>query len=538
MHLLLPLAVFSLVCVASLSTLVLYTYPLWKQCSFPSPPSGGQAPFRLLALGDPQLEGDSSLINPDDPAFLSVLSFVPAILAASSVSECGNVCRTTLYEFFLEDIPRALKNIRKRLDLWGNDYYLAHIYRSLHSLVKPTHVTVLGDLLGSQWVDDDEFGRRAWRFWNRVFRGGQRVDDATMNNISVEWLGGDDSWASTIVNIAGNHDIGYSGDLSRENIDRFQLLFGKVNWAIRFQLPVHQKNASDSNPSTTAELWIVILNSMNLDTPTLHEDLQSETYQFINNVISTSYPVEDRTAATVVLTHIPLHKEAGICTDGPLFEFYSSDEGGGLKEQNHLSASASKGILEGIYGMSGNPSVPARGFGRNGIILNGHDHEGCDVYHHISAVEDDEVPGIWDAHRWAESSQKLNRSIPGIREVTVRSMMGDFGGNTGLLSAWFDDGVHEWRFEYSTCSLGRQHLWWAVHILDLATVVISLIYGTWRLVPSRPTAMGTKTNHRHEDGARLDKSFDSGARSTSIRIKMDPVNRPSRRFKIRAHSMY
>ena len=482
MHVLLRVAFTALLCFSFLSTLLLYTYPIWKACSFPQQGTGGQAPFRLLALGDPQLEGDSSLISPHDPAFHSFSSLTSTLIQASSVSEWRDAFRQSIRALTFEDVPRYLKNVRKRLDLFGNDYYLAHIYRSLHFFVKPTHVTVLGDLLGSQWVDDAEFGRRAWRFWHRVFKGGQRVDDATMGSISVEWLGGDESWASTIINVAGNHDIGYSGDMSKENVDRFQLLFGKISWAIRYHLVRGTGGFSNDDGSMIPELWVVVLNSMNLDTPALHEDLQSQTYNFINNVITASYPVEDRTAATIVLTHVPLYKEAGVCTDGPFFDFYDYDEGGGLKEQNHLSSSASRGILEGIYGMSAKPDAPAHGLGRNGIVLNGHDHEGCDVYHHVAAYEDQEPSTIWTAERWSESSQKSNRSTPGIREVTVRSMMGDFGGNAGLLSAWFDEELQEWRFEYSTCPLGRQHLWWAVHVLDLAIVTVGLFYSIWRLV--------------------------------------------------------
>ncbi len=60
---------------------------------------------------------------------------------------------------------------------------------------------------------------------------------------------------------------------------------------------------------------------------------------------------------------------------------------------------------------------------------------------------------------------------PGLREITVRSMMGEFGGNAGLLSLWFDDHAWEWRFDFAVCALGQQHLWWAVHILDLVTIL-------------------------------------------------------------------
>ena len=123
--------------------------------------------------------------------------------------------------------------------------------------------------------------------------------------------------------------------------------------------------------------------------------------------------------------------------------------------------------------MSPEMSAPFGGSGRNGIIIDGHDHEGCDVYHHVSSTGSDE-PRKWNVSRWQDSETLFKAPIPGIREVTVRSMMGDFGGNAGLLSAWFDYGAGEWRFAYSTCSVGAQQIWWAVHVMLLLTICLGI----------------------------------------------------------------
>ena len=486
-----------LVPLSLLSTFYLYHYPAFHACAFPpqvalnssyldnfkhaagfAPPHGHiDAPFRLLALGDPQLEGDSSLLNPESGHFPSISTLWPAVSALGTYQERLGVILGHFHDLFFGDIPRILKSYRKRLDLLGNDYYLAHIYRSLHRSLKPTHVTVLGDLLGSQWISDGEFERRGWRYWHRVVRGGHRVEDDVTGGIHLGPLGQDKSWETRVINVAGNHDIGYAGDITPERLERFEKVFGKANWETRFTLP--QNNTSDAgyaHVEDQPELRVVVLNSLNLDTPALNLDLQAETYKFINNVITISRPVEDKTSATVLLTHVPLHKEDGVCVDGPFFRFHNDEYGGGLKEQNHLSSNAAKGILEGVYGMSGNPDAPGQGFGRTGIILTGHDHEGCDVYHHLS---DDEEPEArtWKAERWAGSMTKKDDTIPGIREVTVRSMMGEYGGNAGLLSAWYDQGIGRWQLEYSTCALGTQHIWWAVHILDIITIGILLVVG-------------------------------------------------------------
>lgn len=467
---------------SSLSTVYLYSYPFFHRCAFVKPPAladsaHSDAPFRLLALGDPQLEGDSSLLAFDDGYFPSVQTLRADLAASLSLREVVLVASHSLQELIASDVPRILRSYRKRLDLWGNDYYLAHIYRTVHSFTKPTHVAVLGDLLGSQWVSDEEFDRRGRRYWDRVFRYGQRVDDHIANDRQLDVLGRDTRWERRIINIAGNHDVGYAGDMTLERMQRFERVFGKANWEIRFvPQEEHLSNMTLDKGDELPELRIVVLNSLNLDTPALSEELQAETYKFINEVIAASRPVEDRTTATVILTHLPIHKEAGVCVDSPHFDFHSQEDGGGLKEQNHLSYNAGKGILEGIYGMSGNPNAAAGGLGRNGIIITGHDHEGCDVYHSLPEKEPNELR-TWKAERWDGSILRQNYTVPGIREITLQSMMGDFGGNAGLLSAWFDSSVGEWRIEYSECHLGLTPVWWAVHVVDIITLGLVLIVG-------------------------------------------------------------
>ncbi|MCJ1398631.1 hypothetical protein MMC11_001831 [Xylographa trunciseda] len=477
--------------VSTVSTVYLYIYPWVHGCGFPTrdgsfdPPAfiwgalsaqiGGKekwadtkAPFRLLALGDPQLEGDTSIPNATDGYFPTLRGLPSDVLHARGFGEGLAILRNASYEIVTRELPAKFQALRKQVDLFGNDYYLAHIYRTLHLFTHPTHVTVLGDLLGSQWIDDEEFERRGWRFWNRVFRHGQKVEEVSMKEHTQEVLGDDKNWERRIINVVGNHDVGYAGDMTVGRIERFEKLFGKANWEVTFRLGP-SPSTGEAEKNLDPVLRLVILNSMNLDTPAKDQDLQSQTYREMNDVIARSRPVEDSTSGTILLTHIPLHKEAGVCVDSPFFDFHSDEDGGGLKEQNHISYDAGKSILEGLYGMSGNPNAPGRGMGRNGIILAGHDHEGCDVYHYLPAHEDMNARR-WNATKWEDAKSLLNESIPGIREVTVRSMMGDFGGNAGLLSAWFDYDVGEWRFAYSTCSIGVQHIWWAVHVLFLVTV--------------------------------------------------------------------
>jgi hypothetical protein len=248
---------------------------------------------------------------------------------------------------------------------------------------------------------------------------------------------------------------------------------------------------------------LINLNTLVFDTPALSADVQSESYAYLNELIAERVSdVQDRSSFTLLLTHLPLHKADGVCADGPMFSFWDEAdeegrwEGGGLKEQNHLSDFISAGgILQGIFGLSGDRDAVAGGVGRNGIILTGHDHVGCDAVHFVNRTvagegeeelggesesgSENERPKVW---QWA--AKRFDGETvdePSIREVTLRSMMGEFGGNAGLLSAWFDEAAGEWDYEITMCPAGVQHIWWAVHILVLVTMGVALL---WLLVAS------------------------------------------------------
>jgi hypothetical protein len=515
----------------------LYFYPVFHLCAFPAPEDTAKsaflntvrqhtlsshnaskiAPFRLLALGDPQLEGDSSIPDAEAATFPNLSRFwKDALLLDGREHNPLQRLRHSLHDlidFYLDDIPKALEVYRKRLDHIGNDYYLGHIYRTLRWWTDPTHVTVLGDLVGSQWIDDDEFDHRGWRYWNRVFRDGIRVSEEVASQPAEDFqdtviLGEDaPAWKKRVINVAGNHDVGYAGDLSQERMARFTRVFGRANYELRFQLPLNSTSAANTSGDVVQEdegnneeerednpipeLRIVVLNDMNLDTPAGSKELQDETYNFLNQIITTSHDVTRPAHFTLVLTHIPMYKKAGICVDGPFFDFFDGEFGNGVKEQNHLSADASRGLLEGIYGMSGDSWAPGHGFGRNGVVLNGHDHEGCDVYHYINQSAMPER--YWEAARWVDAEANGyddEAGVVGLREITVRSMMGDFGGNAGLLSLWFDEESWDWRFEFVNCKLGTQHIWWVVHILDLITLGTGIAYAGFVLVPKFSSPAG------------------------------------------------
>lgn len=452
---------------ATVATVYIYLYPAFQQCAFPAAQDGQQAPFRLLTFADPQLEGDTSLPKPNAPLLPSLDALRNALRRGDGIERMGDLIylfRRHGKSLLRRDIPQLIKSYRKRLDLWGNDQYLAHIYRLMHWWSNPTHVVVLGDLLGSQWISDDEFARRTDRFWGTVFSNAHKVDSDITSNARVEILGADEVWKHRIIAVAGNHDIGYAGDITRERIARFEEAYGSVNWEVRFAL-----NSSDNSP----ELRLSILNSMNLDTPAFDDNLRGDSVDFLQQHLRQDHLTPK--TATILLTHIPLYKDSGICIDGPLVKYFPAEWGAGIKEQNHLAYNTSESILNALVGEEHRD--------RKALILNGHDHEGCHVYHALVFNDAERVPEgeamverPWAAYTYSspEGALRRNPSFVGAREITVRSMMGEFGGNAGLVSAWWDDAVEEWNFEYSSCEAGVQHIWWAVHVVDLIALAIGL----------------------------------------------------------------
>ncbi|GLA54818.1 hypothetical protein AnigIFM63604_001126 [Aspergillus niger] len=536
LRLLLRYALAILLPLALTSTVYLYLYPVFHGCAFPlpedstsshlsiphfspsflstlrhhlssSPPPSATSPiFRLLVLADPQLEGDTSLPKPHDqlPAKLSnYYADLSSTIRTKPPSATLYTLRSVLRSLISTDLPRAFRAARKRLDLLGNDYYLAHIYRTMHWWSAPSHVTVLGDLVGSQWVSDGEFEERGRRYWKRVFRGGVRVDDEITGEMGTEVLGTDNGeWERRVVNVVGNHDVGYAGDASPSRIERFERVFGRGDWDVKFTLPLGEDKGGEE---TVPTIHLINLNSLVLDTPALSPEVQSATYEYLNGLLDERSPSITSSPRgqtfTLLLTHLPLHKKEGICTDAPFFAFHDDDDSkgdaagnprfyaGGLKEQNHLSQYASaNAVLEGIFGMSGDDTVPGNGWGRKGLILTGHDHTGCDVVHFVNRTvyaaeaddekNDDETRDWqWDAVRYKTqygTTREGDLGVPAIREVTMRSMMGEYGGYAGLLSVWFTGA--EWKYEIQMCAAGVQHLWWAVHVIDVITFGLMVLY--------------------------------------------------------------
>lgn len=309
------------------------------------------------------------------------------------------------------------------------------MYKTVKKHTNPTHVTVLGDLLGSQWISDEEFERRGNRFWE-IFDDGEKV---TPEDIRAQSADGP-AWRNKILTMPGNHDIGYAGDMNRHRIERFEKMFGPANYKLHFH----------PGPEAVPELRLVVLNSLALDTPVFDQSIANDAYEAVDEALKNKSLIASQ--ATVLLTHLPFWKPEGVCVDGPMMDFFSEEYGGGVKSQNFLSDVVSHLLKGWIFGYPGGDDPEVKGKSR-GVVLTGHDHEGCDTTHWWNTTTSEGAAhGKWNVSRTADwrseamsdiiatKEAATNDKTESIREITVRSIMGMYGGNIGLLSAWYDWG--------------------------------------------------------------------------------------------------
>ncbi|CAI2039528.1 hypothetical protein SEUBUCD646_0I01330 [Saccharomyces eubayanus] len=363
-----------------------------------------------------------------------------------------------------------------RLDTYGNDYYLGHIYDMMQQRLKPQVVTVMGDLFSSQWIGDSEFHNRTQRYISRIFKR----DPAFIERVKTENLDEDgqykanwskwgdrfneilstaqqndtanedltfgfeyeniQSWNPDLedflfINITGNHDVGYSGDATYQHMTRFYDLFGKDNYWIEYET------------NTTHPWRIVVLNDLLLEGPALQPEFVDATWMFLKQLSERKFA-----GSTVLLTHVPFYKREGLCYDGPDTRYYpdvdapESYKTGLLRSQNHLGESVSNEVLNMIFEN-----------GKPGIILTGHDHEGCEtVYNKKSSA-------TWEATKDIESDIF-------VKEITVKSMMGEFNGNTGLVTGHFNTDTMTWDWTFSLCPFAIQHVWWFAKVSLLVAI--------------------------------------------------------------------
>lgn len=282
-------------------------------------------------------------------------------------------------------IRGGARDLRTRLDIVGNDHFLGALYETLARPLRPTHVVVLGDLFSSQWIDDAEFASRVRRYESRIFGRNSAGD------VPVFW------------NLSGNHDIGYAHEVTDARVKRFEEWFGKLNFVVY----------SDG--------WrAIVFNAMSIDGDPEDMDYGQGKYTvLVREFLQKQMDIEYH-GTTILFMHVPLHKERGVCVDAPYFTYYDPSTRKQIREQNMLSKETTTWLLDGFFSDNG-----------HGFVVNGHDHEGCMV-NHVKLMDG------WTVEPITKGKSTYKHSFTpepdgNVLEITVRSMMGQFGGNIGLL---------------------------------------------------------------------------------------------------------
>lgn len=131
------------------------------------------------------------------------------------------------------------------------------IVENMVNRLDPDYVVVMGDLFSYQGTTDDEFAERAsryrWIFDSAISRG-------------------------NIINITGNHDLGYGYELSRWHVDRFEAEFGQSNFD--FYVPLGEDLDNDGSNDTA---FITVINNLVLD-PSRDELIRNEVWNYVRQL--------------------------------------------------------------------------------------------------------------------------------------------------------------------------------------------------------------------------------------------------------------
>ncbi|KAG0343690.1 hypothetical protein BG004_005072, partial [Podila humilis] len=203
---------------AVVSTLALLNYARischWK---WPSQDSF----VRMVVMADPQMEGDAKIKRLGKRAHVD-LAFNDAYMHHIYRSMMSPTW-SPLYSFWSLISP-TLDSVRlPRHDT--NSIEENSVSSWFRPPTIPTQVVILGDLFSSQWIDNAEFDVRLKRY-QTIFTDPLETMSFTFPFVQFA----DGTKMPEMINITGNHDIGYGYDISQERIVRWEEAFGKSNF--------------------------------------------------------------------------------------------------------------------------------------------------------------------------------------------------------------------------------------------------------------------------------------------------------------------
>ncbi|WEW60009.1 hypothetical protein PRK78_005491 [Emydomyces testavorans] len=358
------------------------------------------------------------------------------------------------------------------LTVYITDLYLYRTHSLLQKKVRPDSTLFLGDLFdgGREWgtVDssspDDRFKKYGHEVWLKEYRRFTRIF------LDPFKLGGTGSRASPrgrklIASLPGNHDLGFGNGIQLPVLQRFRAYFGEGN---RIDILGNHTFASVDSVSLSAmdqvdaetggsdslhsgEIWLPtetfldefqMLRSRAIREELLQLNGEPEKYTSPHTVVDAGVPskptilpaASSADFPTIVLTHVPLYREAGTPC-GPLREHWppsstdpppEKDErnairiGRGYQYQNVLTPTISNDIIKKT-----GPVIQ---------VYSGDDHDYCEIRHRefngapkeitvksMSVAMSVRRPGVQLASLWNPIDPKTGKSMNSPASQTIQN---------------------------------------------------------------------------------------------------------------------
>ncbi|KAE9991801.1 hypothetical protein EG327_010902 [Venturia inaequalis] len=309
------------------------------------------------------------------------------------------------------------------LTIWYTDIYLERVYRLMQERLYPDTTIFLGDLFdggrewsvsgGERWDNPDKnFKRNGQAFWVKEYKRFSKIFFETFTKTGVEPRTGQKMRRKIISTLPGNHDLGFGEGVHRPVRNRFHAYFGEGNRvdvvgnhtfvsidavSISAKDPDHGRMNEDIWGSTmefldnvqatrktaiTRELKYQF-GGENMDTrPRYGHDIV-ETDQLKAATLPTGKNLEDLSLPTILLSHVPLYRDAGTPC-GPLREHWppsKNADGTPMEKDDRNALSIARGYqYQNVISADLTKDITTK-IGDIQYAFSGDDHDYCEVVH-------------------------------------------------------------------------------------------------------------------------------------------------------------
>ncbi|VEU21909.1 DEKNAAC102937 [Brettanomyces naardenensis] len=212
------------------------------------------------------------------------------------------------------------------------DNYIYKNYWELVNHLKPDAIVFLGDLLDNGRESSDKYYEHEFDRFNKIFR----PKETRERNIDV------------IMNVPGNHDIGFGSSVISHSVDRFKDHFGQPNQII-----------------TKYNHDLISIDTISLS-DTKYETIAAESKVFLKTLQEPGELKRPR----IIFDHVPFFRDTSKATCGPRRESPKPIPAvAGYQYQTMIDPGISSVVL---------------GMVRPSIIFSGDDHDYCEAVHEYS----------------------------------------------------------------------------------------------------------------------------------------------------------